>query len=298
MRAGAYLFLVSWFIAMGCDPDESEPVYPPEPFVENGVLKFIEDSNPGISFDTLQLTFEFRDGDFDLGLNAMEIDSPYHRADFFLEDQGTLKRITPQVASTNFPVLIDPGHHRSGKLATYSHLKKVMQPPSLSCTDYIFEGNVAVRSTVIDPSYHITDTVSNLLGSLAYILMDTFLIAYNPNNYNIFVDYLVEQPDGTFRTFDWLAYYCDRSITGPFPFFTYNGRFPLLMGEWNSPVINLGPFRIVKRSNQKGILTYKMTGAHFNALFGGKKIKLAFFIQDRALNRSNVAETPVIEIPQ
>jgi len=38
-----------------------------------------------------------------------------------------------------------------------------------------------------------------------------------------------------------------------------------------------------------------MLSTGFKALFGGKKLKLSIQVKDRALNRSNIIETDVLE---
>ena len=199
------------------------------------------DNSPSISFsdisfvigdqrDTLKLSFNFQDGDGDLGLAGDEVLDPYNLFFFLVDENGAF--IHPR---DNFP-----------------------GAPSFSfpntCTDWI-----------VNP-------VNPITGEL--FEEDTFLIAQNPNHYNIDVDWYVKR-NGGFELFDWRLIFAEQEQCSN----DYYGRFPILGDVSTDRPI-------------EGTLTYKMEGTGFLFLLRNDTIKLGFRIRDRALNESNYVETP------
>lgn len=78
--------LLSSILLTQCDSEENFPV---EPYIEFRSLSFVETENPTIP-DTLKLSFYFRDGDFDLGIDPNEIDPPFNPYNYYFKD-GTNK---------------------------------------------------------------------------------------------------------------------------------------------------------------------------------------------------------------
>ncbi len=107
------------------------------------------------------------------------------------------------------------------------------------------------------------------------VVTDTLFVIFNPNYYNIFVDFYTKNNDGTYTLFDpsLVFKYPNCSIVG------YDGRFPILSKD-------LG-----KKSPLDGKLTYSLKGAAFDLQFGTKTMQLKISIQDRALQKSNVVTT-------
>ena len=105
-------------------------------------------------------------------------------------------------------------------------------------------------------------------------VVDTFYFQLNPDFYNITVDYLVKNPDGTFTEFKWEEAFNYPSCGG-----TFDGRFPILFKE--KPGAPL-----------EGTIRYGMGSTGFKILFSIKTLKLRIQIKDRALNKSNIIETP------
>lgn len=98
---------------------------------------------------------------------------------------------------------------------------------------------------------------------------DTFRVNYNNNHFNFFVDLWIKE-GRTFKKFDT----CYSSL---------NGRFPVL-----NPVKYDGPV--------DGELTFTISDQPWlSEIMAGKTGKFAIYIQDRALHRSNVVETPEIQ---
>lgn len=107
----------------------------------------------------------------------------------------------------------------------------------------------------------------------------------NENHFNIIVKFLYSDNGLNFTEFDWRALVC----------YDYNGRFPDLSGARKNSTISAGPFIIQVKNNFEGKVTYTMLSTGFKPLFGGKKLKLSIQVKDRALNRSNIIETDVLE---
>lgn len=105
--------------------------------------------------------------------------------------------------------------------------------------------------------------------------IDTLYFELNPDHYNITVDFLVKNPsNGTFEEFDWT-----KEFTYPNCGISFDGRFPIL-------------FKDKPGSPLEGNLKYSMGSLGFKALFSIKTLKLRIQIKDRALNKSNIIETP------
>lgn len=287
----SYWFLFGLvFFSISCDSDESEPAYPAVPFIESSQLDFVPGALTGQSrTDTIKLTFKFRDGDFDLGLMQTDIDSPYHRVNFFLENSGVLSKMVTKKVYEDVKPLLSP--RQSGKLATYRHLKnEMLSPPALNlCVNYLYEQELfisSVHQSVVDEE-SIAEILTKSGRPDIFRLADTVLIEHNRHHHNILITYLVEQPDGSFSPFDFQKQYCS----------TFDGRFPYLVGTWSAPTIKYGPFSVRRYSKQRGQMIYSMMSVGFRPLFGGKRIKVRFSIKDRALNESNVLETEPLLIP-
>ena len=111
--------------------------------------------------------------------------------------------------------------------------------------------------------------------------LDTVYYQKNKSHYNIHVDFLVQQTNGQYEEFDW-----EREFGYPNCGISYNGRFPILQND----ISNSRPL--------EGTIRYGMTSAGFKALFGIKRMKLRIQIIDRALNESNIVDTPTFTIPE
>ncbi|MBX2955189.1 MAG: hypothetical protein KF846_03470 [Cyclobacteriaceae bacterium] len=107
----------------------------------------------------------------------------------------------------------------------------------------------------------------------------------NENYFNLIVKFLYSNDGLNFTEFDWRELVCH----------DFNARFPDLSGARKNSSISSGPFNIQLKNNLEGKITYTMLSTGFKALFGGKKLKLSIQVKDRALNRSNIIETDVLE---
>lgn len=147
-------------------------------------------------------------------------------------------------------------------LVTYSDRKSIDTLPPIGCSRWRLSYN---------------------MNSFTY---DTIYLQNNPNAWNAFVSIYIQDSG----TQSWKLF--DPTQIAPFPncFEKIEGRFPSL------PFQVWGPFKFHALSAKEGIMTYAMQSMAYKILFSGKTIKLQFSIQDRALHRSNVVETPEIQI--
>ncbi len=105
------------------------------------------------------------------------------------------------------------------------------------------------------------------------VVKDTLYFQLNPDYYNITIEFLVKNSDGTFTEFDW-----EEAFNYPFCGGTFNGRFPILFKDKSGAPL-------------EGIIRYGMGSTGFKVFFSTKTLKLRVQIKDRALNRSNFIET-------
>lgn len=101
---------------------------------------------------------------------------------------------------------------------------------------------------------------------------DTFYVTQNEFHNNIFIKFFVKK-NGVYDEFDWVTEF--DPICGE----SFNGRYPLLG-------------TIGREKPLEGKLKYKMSSAGFELLFRQDTLKLEVYIYDRALNKSNIIETP------
>jgi hypothetical protein len=103
--------------------------------------------------------------------------------------------------------------------------------------------------------------------------IDTILVEINPNHYNYFVRFFPKK-NGQYTEFDWrdAPYYQ-----------TFDGRFPLLNRDVDDGRLKERPL--------EGSLRYGMTSSGWLFLFRDS-LKISVQIQDRALNKSNIVESP------
>jgi hypothetical protein len=262
-----------------CDGSE-EPSYPVEPVITFNNLEFKKNNIVPSLPDTIQLTIDIQDGDFDLGLDHSELDSPYHSFDFFVDNNGARTRVIPTnhldhpyfFINTDLP----------GKLVTFNYQNQSGTPLQYNCEDFIYSDVlVNSESLIANPS-----TIGEDFSDVYFHVHDTFFVERNPSHYNIEVDFLIEQNDGSFSEFDWMHEYCT----------SFDGRFPYVETLGGGKTVDLGPFLIKRHSKAKATLTFSMVSLGYVPLFGGKELKLRVMIRDRALNSSNVIETSAVLI--
>jgi len=263
------------------------PEFPVVPQIEFDKIEFINSPDPS-DFDSLNLYIRFKDGDGDLGFtkSAADISAPFQNSFYYQENNGSLKPLSTVsgfVGDVEYDLLeiADP---LIGKLVTYGTRKKAgydFLPQTFGCSSYEYLGgpfnpdkSSDGRRLLIEkadlpalgPQVKLVDSIPTQ-DPQYYQIRDTLYFTPNPNHYNIKVEFLVKDSGGGFNLFDWQKEFCT----------TFDGRFPVFSD---------------KQSSIDGTLKYSMTSFGFTSLFSIKTLKLRISIKDRALNQSNVIETP------
>ena len=100
---------------------------------------------------------------------------------------------------------------------------------------------------------------------------DTVYVSRNEFHHNFHVEFLERQTSGEFTALDFQSIFnSDDCNLGNF-----NGRIP-----------------IFDSNGKEGLITYTMLSQAFRLAFQDDSIKIRFWVYDRALNKSNVVESP------
>lgn len=272
---GLTIFCITIFVTSCFDP----PEFPTVPQITFEKIEFYDNDNS--VRDSLVVYINFKDGDGDLGLAEVQNDSPYHAVNYFLENgTGELIPLSTEVRYQNLPPVIKRHPGQNGKLATlrtrkqpeYSSLPPYIRP--FYCTSYQLDSIYVVEedSAIFDETFTIAKYLTNESPPV-YVLLDTFYYEVNPNYSNIEVDFFIKEGEN-FTEFDWVSELCG----GPNqPGLGFDQRFPVLSKT---------------STGLDGTLRYAMGSIGMDILFSLKTLKLRVQIKDRALNLSNVVETP------
>lgn len=139
--------------------------------------------------------------------------------------------------------------------------------PSFSCLDYVIEDR------------------ENLDLNNDGDFLDTLLIEFNENQFNIEVDFLVKR-NGVFEELEMRAQPRGSANETTRCGISFDGRFPCLSSEDNACAFIVDNDRPIE-----GIITYEMNSGLFLPIFRTDTLMLEFKVRDRALNESNVART-------
>jgi hypothetical protein len=276
-----------------------------EPQLDFISARFARNASPSSSIDTIAVTFRYRDGDSNIGLTTDDQDVPYQSYNFFLENGSVLTPIPGRRVNVPYDmtimtfVVVTPGA-ATGKLATIESREKPAfssLPPYLypySCLYYQAGGVLVAASDkrILDGSHVITDSLT-MEGAKFYLLHstdNTFYSERNENALNLYIDFLVEQNDGTFTEFDFT-----RDLPTKVCAQSFDTRLPLLSaltpGRHRDQVFD---FNII--SDKEGEITYTMISSGFRDLFINKNLKLRVSLKDRSLYESNTIETSVFRV--
>jgi hypothetical protein len=226
------------------------PEFADVPEISYNSLQFADVAEPGRA-DTLILKVDFKDGDGDLGLDAnYDVGYPYNDKFYFRLDGYKFPNAHDDGSAIDTSVWI---HYTSRTVPGLDTLPLYIPP--YKCENW--------------------EVFNNTNGQPR----DTVYFQQNPNHFNFFVDILVQQPDKSFKVFDWATELPDNC-----DFAGFNGRFPILSKD------------ISVRSTQEGTIRYKMTSAGWTFFFSIEVLKLRVHIQDRALHISNTIETPEFQL--
>ncbi len=145
-----------------------------------------------------------------------------------------------------------------------------------------FEINLADGSTPKPLSFYgfvspFNCTNWQIIRNASNVITDTLFTIYNQNHFNIFVDFYIKNDiGGSFKKYvisEEFAYpNCGDQTFG-------RGRLPILSN-------NLG-----SSTPLDGKIIWSLNSGLFDFIFSVKTLKIKIYIQDRALNKSNVVET-------
>lgn len=256
---------------------------PPEfglvPEIEYESIFFAEAPASSSKTDSIVVSIRFKDGDGDLGLDPADpthSEYPFHASSLFLAKDGKVERVALSQHWNDIQYYFVDVIGQQGKLVTAKTREQAaynfLPPYTLNSCDYLADTTIMVDSedaAILDANYqNIIDTMTSQSGNPPiYVLKDTFYVEANPNHYNITVDFMLKNPDNSWTPFAWED--CNPS---------YSGRFPVLSDEHDSPL--------------DGVLRYSLKSQGFRIMFSTKVLKLRIKIRDRALNTSNIVETP------
>ncbi len=266
------------FLGVSINSCFNPPEFTNSPEITYNKIEFKEVPGAGTN-DSLILYINFKDGDGDLGLDPEDpfySEEPYHPSYYYLTDPDCIGSPcdTTQVSTIivydteGVPYVLLDSEGIPGKLVTnrtrnepgYGNLPVYING---NCK-YYSEDQLLVPATSADASYNISDTLTNSVGDLFFVIQEPFLYKQNVNHYNIEVKFEVFE-NGDWPEFHW-SEFC----------LTYNGRFPVISGQ---------------SSALEGTLRYGMANPSFLALFSLKELRLKVKIRDRALNPSNEVTT-------
>lgn len=218
--------------------------------------------------DSLVLLLDFEDGNGDIGLDATQTFHPYHEYDAIWSFDGTLVTIGDQDPLLPFLASTPPFF--------YNPLPDELEFSLFSDTDVRTEYNCQdyeiVYVSSAQTSFIPLEVGDNVDLDPNEFSIDTILVRRNQDRYNIFVDFF--RKVGTeYEFIDWRSAF-DSNGCG----FDFNARFPVFDHD------NIG-------SSLEGTIKYTMRSAGFNIILRQDVFKLRIWIQDQALNDSNVIET-------
>jgi hypothetical protein len=140
--------------------------------------------------------------------------------------------------------------------------------PPFSCLDYAVEAG--------------ENTDLNFDGDL----LDTILIDFNEDQYNIFVDFF-RKVNGVFEEVEIRAQPPGSANSSTLCGQSFDGRFPCLSNDEDPCSYIIDTKRPIK-----GIVNYNMESALFLPIFRTDTMMIRVKVQDRALHKSNEVETP------
>jgi hypothetical protein len=242
------LVMLIGLLALTGSCDDHNEIFSAEPKIEFEAIEFQDLAHYSVG-DYLILRFNVTDGDGDFGLDnsTQHLEFPYQLSYYYDRNNGT-------------------------------------QVPS----DKLARGEVELESLInyadrLTPPY---DTIPEIYCSYdRYYLNDFDYVdlysTLNENYKNIFIEFLYQNPDGSYSTFDFYEEYC----------VTFDARVPSFSSWPQHQKMITGPFEVTRMTSKKAQITYTMTSGGFRALFNSKKMKLRFYVKDRALKESNIIET-------
>jgi hypothetical protein len=268
--------IVSIFVSCAlffCNCDNEETHYAIIPSIEYKSIEFIEVGTIADP-DALNLSLYFTDGDMDLGRSFDRIGRPYQPFDFFVEANGSMSKTLTDMdrpAYMQKPKFTIGLNNSAGKLVTNRTRVKpgfeFLPDYKKSCDGSYYIDTVLINDdskSIIDETFNIVDTIHMSGQQDVYLVKDTLYYELNEWHYDILIDFLVKESNGSFTLFDFQKEFC----------VTYDGVFPELDQLQKGADITSGPFNIIGLSKNRGILTYSMIGSGFKSIFADKTLSL------------------------
>jgi hypothetical protein len=267
---GLFLFSVIALSTVSCfDPPEFSKV--PKIYLED--LYYLQRNSEGSQ--SLVIALRFQDGDGDLGLSDEDSDEPYNSTNILVFRSATDSSTIPLYFVENKRFAI-PSSDFNGTIAT----EKLRTEPNFSfipenrfpvkCTRFLYDSIYFPASLehLIPANYN---TKRETLYNTDWIrVKEMFYVSPNSNYFNIFIDLL--RYNSTIDDFEVIDFVSLNPDCGA----PFTGRFPRLAKE---------------DGDLEGIIKYSMKSEVLDLGFGTSRLKLRVYIQDRALNKSNVILT-------
>lgn len=222
------------------------PEFPNEPHIRFKSLSFLDYETER---DSLILSFEFEDGDGDIGLTSNETFYPYQDLNFVIDSRDSLVTFSGQDFKPPFYLVSgNPNVPREFFSDTDNR-------PSYNCSDYQF-------------------------GTIRGFGTDTFYVQQNEYHNNLHIEFLRKVGDDFVK-----INFAEEFGNANCDVVDFNGRIPIFDGE------NLG-------SSLSGTINYSLLSLGFPFVLRRDTFKVRFYIYDRALNKSNVVESPELTLEQ
>jgi len=263
------LMFVIFSVAVGACFDP--PEFPTTPMIEFEDMTYKRVNG----IDSLFFEISFTDGDGDLGLETTETGCSLNGNDNLICFQNTIHELYQNSEDPSIYGLLNTGEPCTGTSSCYTR-KFIMLKPDLTPITYEDRRTNPAYATLPDIVKPF-DCINWEVPSVSSTNQDTLFTIRNPDHYNFDIDFLVKNPDGiTFTEFDFT-----KEFDAPNCGVSFDGRFPILFSnEPGSPL--------------EGIIRFRIGSPFLRTQFSLKTLKFRIQIKDRALNKSNIIETPEI----
>ena len=260
------LFNLIAFAIGGCF---EQPEYSDIPQIEfeNMVYKRVD------GIDSLTFFISFKDGNGDLGLETSETGCFLSGNDNLICFQGKVHALYRSSETGEYGI-VDTGATCSGTTGCYTSKFIILKPDQTP---------IRYSDKRTNPEYANLPDMTKPYNCINWqrvfnngIITDTIFIERNSDHSNFEIDFLVKNLNGSFTEFDFT-----KEFDFPNCGISFDGRFPILFSDRpGSPL--------------EGVIRFRIGSPFLRTQFSLKTLKFRIQIKDRALNRSNIIETPEI----
>lgn len=245
------------------------PEFPVEPRIEfdKMIYKHVD------GMDSLTFFITFTDGDGDLGLADSDTYCNLSDEDNSICFQNTVHLLYRNSETGEYGI-VDTSTPCNGPSNCYTSKFTILKPDRtpISYKDKRTNPDYAALPAFQKPYSCINWQVITVND----IVTDTIYVMRNPDHHNFEIDFMVKNPNGTFTEFDFTKEY-DYPNCGV----SFDGRFPILFSDHTG-------------SPLQGVIRFRIGSQFLRTQFSLKTLKFKIQIKDRALNKSNIIETPEI----